>query len=83
MANAITHARPTSVLVELSFAPTSVGLRVKDDGRGFEVEGAIAAGNGHFGLVGIAERVEQLGGELALTSSPGKGTEVLVKVPLK
>jgi len=83
MANAITHARPTSVLVELSFAPTSVGLRVKDDGRGFEVEGAIAAGNGHFGLVGIAERVEQLGGELVLNSSPGRGTEVLVNVPLK
>ena len=37
---------------------------------------------GHFGLIGMRERAERLGGEMRLSSHPGDGTEVEVKVPL-
>ena len=37
---------------------------------------------GHFGLLGMRERAERLGGEMHLESRPGKGTEVEVTVPL-
>jgi len=38
--------------------------------------------SGHFGLIGMRERAEHLGGELRLDSQPGKGTQVEVTVPL-
>jgi signal transduction histidine kinase len=57
-------------------------LRIKDNGRGFEQEGAFVSLGGHFGLIGMRERAERLGGELRLASHPGEGTQVEVKVPL-
>jgi signal transduction histidine kinase len=53
-----------------------------DNGRGFEQQDAFSSQGGHFGLIGMRERAERLGGELRLTSQPGGGTEVEVKVPL-
>ena len=57
-------------------------LRIVDDGRGFEQQDAFSSHGGHFGLIGMRERAERLGGELRLASQPGGGTEVEVKVPL-
>ena len=57
-------------------------LRIKDDGHGFEQDGVFASRGGHFGLLGMRERAERLGGELHLDSHPGEGTEVEVQVPL-
>ena len=57
-------------------------LRIKDDGRGFDQNGVFATLGGHFGLIGMRERAERLGGELRLASHPGEGTEVEVSVPL-
>jgi signal transduction histidine kinase len=57
-------------------------LRIVDNGRGFEQQDAFASQGGHFGLIGMRERAERLGGELRLASQPGGGTEVEVKVPL-
>ena len=52
-------------------------VTVSDDGRGFD-PGAMTAG---FGLTGMRERVELLGGELSLASAPGEGTTVTAVLP--
>jgi ligand-binding sensor domain-containing protein/signal transduction histidine kinase len=78
--NAVTHARPEHVIVNLTFAINKVQLSVRDDGRGFEPNSS--GKNGHFGLVGMRERAERIGGKLNIVSSPETGTEVLVDVPI-
>jgi ligand-binding sensor domain-containing protein/signal transduction histidine kinase len=83
LANALKHAAPNNILLELRFNNGHVGIRIKDDGRGFRAESAPTADSGHFGLVGMAERAQQLGGRLSLKSSPGEGTEVELEVPIR
>jgi len=56
-------------------------LAIEDDGAGFDPKAPVPAG--HFGLIGIRERVEKLGGEFQLRSEPGKGTKVEVVVPIE
>ncbi len=63
-------------------AGRQLSLRVADDGRGFEQDEAFSELGGHFGLLGMRERAERLGGELQLHSELGQGTEVAVTVPL-
>jgi signal transduction histidine kinase len=55
-----------------------VSVTVRDDGRGFDTT-AFTSG---FGLAGMRERVELLGGELALTSRAGQGTTVSATLPI-
>ncbi|HEY6805412.1 MAG TPA: two-component regulator propeller domain-containing protein [Pyrinomonadaceae bacterium] len=78
--NAVTHAHPEHVIVNLIFAINKVQLSVRDDGRGFEPTSS--AKNGHFGLVGMRERAERIGGKLNIVSSLDTGTEVVVDVPI-
>jgi signal transduction histidine kinase len=81
IANAVKHARPTHVEVTLAFISQNVQLRVRDDGCGFDPAHSDATKSGHFGLLGIAERVEALSGTLSIDSTPGKGTSLLVTIP--
>jgi ligand-binding sensor domain-containing protein/signal transduction histidine kinase len=78
--NAVKHARANRILVNLKFDSKHVQLSVRDDGHGFDVEKQ--SKNGHFGLVGMHERAEQMGGTLLIRSGPGEGTEVVVDVPV-
>ena len=80
--NAVRHAGAHRLEVALDFAPNSVALTVKDDGRGFEGDRAEQVGSGHFGLMGMAERASLLGGEFEVRSAPGAGTVVAARVPL-
>ena len=80
--NAIKHAGASGISIKLHMEPGKLYLRIKDDGRGFNQEGVFASLAGHFGLIGMRERAERLGGELRLRSQPGEGTEVEVSVPL-
>jgi signal transduction histidine kinase len=82
VANVVKHAGASTVSINLHTEGRQLNLRVKDNGRGFEPAGAFAALGGHFGLLGMRERAERLGGELLLQSHPGEGTEVEVRVPL-
>jgi signal transduction histidine kinase len=82
LTNAIKHAEPKHVLIELDFEAANLQLRVKDDGRGFDPEGMLATADGHFGLLGMRERVEHVGGRLTLSSRPGEGTEVWATIPI-
>ena len=79
--NALRHAAPDHVSVALSSDRRGLRVEIEDDGRGFD-PAVINSSNGrHYGLVGMRERAEKLGGQLSLTSSPGKGTRVLLRVP--
>jgi signal transduction histidine kinase len=81
VANAVKHARPTQVEVTLEFNSDAVQLRVRDDGCGFDPARTEAAKRGHFGLVGIKERVEALSGMLSIDSAPDRGTSLWVIIP--
>jgi signal transduction histidine kinase len=81
--NAIKHARASKVSVCLHIERFAVCLRIVDNGRGFEEGNAFISAAGHFGLIGMRERAERLGGEFKLTCRPGEGTQVEVNVPIK
>ncbi|HKN83546.1 MAG TPA: ATP-binding protein, partial [Pyrinomonadaceae bacterium] len=57
-------------------------LSVRDDGHGFDYQASQNGDVKHFGLVGMQERAEQIGGSLKVDSREGEGTEVLVDVPI-
>jgi len=80
--NAVKHAAAKTVWVNLYLDPHTLQLVVRDDGRGFELSGVFVLVGGHFGLLGMRERAERLGGNLEVSSEPGGGTEVRVSVPL-
>lgn len=80
--NAVTHADPRQIDIRLCFELDEVRLEVTDDGRGFVPAAGGPAENGHYGIVGMRERIEQLGGSFLLRSSPGQGTRIVARVPL-
>lgn len=80
--NALKHAAAKTVWIDLYLDPKTLQLVVRDDGRGFELSGIFVLVGGHFGLLGMRERAERLGGNLEVSSEPGAGTEVRASVPL-
>jgi ligand-binding sensor domain-containing protein/signal transduction histidine kinase len=80
--NAVRHANASRLRLELSYELNRLSLRITDDGRGFATQAAPSRREGHFGLTGIEERARLLGAEVAVTSEPGKGTGVQVRVSL-
>src|SRR6185369_1335005 len=82
VANVLKHAGASKIWIKLHTEARKLYLRIKDDGRGFAQDGVFSSRGGHFGLIGMRERAERLGGELYLASHEGEGTEVEVKVPL-
>jgi signal transduction histidine kinase len=83
VANTVKHARAREVRIRLEMENGRLSLSVTDDGQGFEQTDAFSEIGGHFGLLGMRERAERLGGELELHSTPGRGTQVEVKVPIR
>jgi signal transduction histidine kinase len=80
--NAVTHAAPTLVRVRLFFGGASVRLDIQDDGCGFQSAPFRLADDGHFGILGMRERMEQISGSLEVISSPGKGATITAHLPL-
>jgi PAS domain S-box-containing protein len=78
LTNAIKYARATEIHVELVYEETQCLLQIKDDGQGFAVDQVYSTKG--FGLLGMRERVEQIGGELIIRSQPDRGTEIIVIV---
>jgi len=80
--NAIRHAAPRNVRLELAFGERLLCVYVTDDGRGFDPQAPRVDGDRHWGLSIMHERALQIGGRLAIASAPGRGTRVEMTVPL-
>jgi signal transduction histidine kinase len=80
LANIAHHAHARNVTLTLACDATRWTLTIGDDGEGFIVPATLneLAARGHFGLVGLRERVELIGGALTIESAPGAGTIVRV-----
>jgi signal transduction histidine kinase len=79
--NAFRHGCKDSQRVELTRMPDTLRLEVSDNGSGFTWDETLVD-SGHLGLQGMRERVESLGGQFEVISSPGQGTKVIALVPL-
>jgi len=75
--NCARHASATHVRVALDRVSTHVLLKVEDDGRGFQ-----PGRSKGLGLLGMEERVAQLGGRLRIDSQPGRGTTITADLPV-
>jgi signal transduction histidine kinase len=78
LTNAVKHAEATELRVSMRAEPDELRVEISDDGRG----GADPSTSNGTGLRGLADRVEALGGRLAVESAPGTGTIVRAVLPL-
>jgi PAS domain S-box-containing protein len=81
LTNVIRHAHAKSVRVTLGQEEENIVLLVEDDGIGFR-EADLASSLGGLGLLGMKERAQFCGGDVQISSSPGKGTTVTIRVPV-
>ena len=81
--NAAKHAGAREVRLSVSLAADRLRLSVADDGRGFDARSVANGKSGSgLGLAGIRERLEPLGGSLKVRSAPGKGTVLIIDLPI-
>ena len=80
LANVARHAQTQQAYVDIRFQPKLVRLSIKDEGIGFYPKGPFTPPSG-WGLAGMRERVESVGGQFQLKSSPGQGTSIEVLIP--
>jgi ligand-binding sensor domain-containing protein/two-component sensor histidine kinase len=84
LTNASMHARAKSVEIEITFEPDQFRLRVRDDGVGISAEiMKKGARPNHFGLQGMRERAERMGGRLEIWGRASAGSEIDLKIPAK
>lgn len=81
LTNIVKHANAKRVTVRLELKESVVITLIEDDGRGFDA--AVPEGSPTLGLVGIKERVALLGGVFRIHSKPGKGTQLVIEIPLE
>ena len=83
LSNVARHAHATHAWVVLRVEGDRVALMVTDNGRGFDVERAVAAPESpSFGFHAMRERVQQLDGTLSVESQPDEGTTITAELPL-
>jgi NarL family two-component system sensor histidine kinase YdfH len=80
LTNIARHARARSVTLRMSEVGGEMEIEIRDDGVGFDPQAVQA---GHYGLLGMRERVRLAGGRLVVQSEAGKGTCILVYLPLE
>ena len=84
IANIVRHAQASVVRVNIRAEGNELSLSIKDDGKGFDVERVLKMRDEEkMGLIGIKERVDLVGGTLVIDSSIGKGTCLIVLLPLE
>jgi signal transduction histidine kinase len=82
--NVTKHAHATRVVMQLERGAQTLHCNICDDGVGFDVRATLARrGERGLGLMGITERLNALGGKMAIISSPGNGTKLQVTIPLE
>lgn len=81
LANVRRHAHASRVSISLARENGALELTVADDGQGFDAASPLA--RGHVGLASMRERVRSLDGQLTFATSPGQGTRITARVPLR
>jgi ligand-binding sensor domain-containing protein/signal transduction histidine kinase len=81
--NALRHAAPTRIDLDLRYTRGSLEMKVSDNGCGFTPAASNGCGGKHYGLIGMRERAEALGGSLSVTSGSRRGTVVGLKIPME
>ena len=83
LTNVVKHAAARAVIVRLGLEDGGVRLEIEDDGRGFDAHGYFRSppASAGLGVLGMRERVGHLGGVFRVTSRPGRGTHITVRVP--
>lgn len=79
--NAFRHARGKKIVLELEYSSSSLRILVRDNGRGIDPQFLRSGRPGHWGLSGMRERAERIGGRLRVWSALGAGTEIELSVP--
>ena len=77
--NALKHGKSTLIHVKIEWLRDEINVVVKDNGKGFDTENVR---EGSFGIIGMKERIDLLKGTITISSVVGKGTTVLMKIPL-
>jgi signal transduction histidine kinase/ligand-binding sensor domain-containing protein len=81
--NAISHSGASKIETEISFEPSLLRLRVRDDGSGIDQKTLNDGRPGHWGLSGMRERAQTVSATLNIWSNPGVGTEIDLTIPAK
>ena len=77
--NALKHGKSSIIHVKIEWLRDEINVVVKDNGKGFDIENVR---EGSFGIIGMKERIDLLKGTINISSVVGKGTTVLMKIPL-
>jgi signal transduction histidine kinase len=82
LTNVARHAQASRVQVSIRRFKKTVGMQIKDNGKGFELKQVLFVnGCERLGLLGIRERVEMFGGKFTVESAPGRGTTIHAQIP--
>jgi signal transduction histidine kinase len=76
------HARTPNASIQLWFSDPDICLQVEDAGAGMDVQALKPSKDHGFGLYSLSERIQNFGGTLTITSTPGKGTKILLTAPV-
>jgi signal transduction histidine kinase len=83
LTNVARHAHASYVKVTVQKLARAITMEVADNGKGFEVDRVlIAKGNNRLGVLGMRERVQMVGGQFKLVSTPGTGTTIRAEIPV-
>ncbi|MED4761375.1 sensor histidine kinase [Priestia megaterium] len=82
LSNIARHAKATNVWISIEEKEKVLFISVKDDGVGFNIDMEMSKG-GHYGLLGIQERVRIIGGKVDINSKKDKGTNIQINIPLR
>ena len=80
--NAICHGKATEIKVAGECHGDAISFSVRDNGCGFDTANAPGLQEGHFGLLGIRERLKEFNGNLKIESSPGQGTKATISMAI-
>ncbi len=81
ISNAQRHAQASAIRIDVNYAQDKLLVHIEDDGVGFHLPAGLAK-PGHYGLRGMEERAATIHAQLTLTSAPGEGTRLDLRVPI-
>ena len=81
LTNACRHSGAKWIHIQVTYERNELRMFVRDNGRGMDASAALAQRSGHFGLLGMRERAEGIGGRLRIKSTEGGGTAIGISVP--